>query len=84
MKDERLRPETVIQVYVKHFYTDTGEPYYTPFDDFVEWRRYSSNIVYTVDETEGGRLVVYDARQDLAGETLAVMVTGTSDEQDGT
>ena len=29
-------------------------------------------------------IYVYDSYQSLAGETLAVMVTGTSDEQDGT
>lgn len=83
IEDERVRPETVIEVYLKFFYSDTGTPYYIPFDTAIELDHPYYEIFYTVDDHTGGRIVVYDSSQQLAGENLAVMVTGT-DEMDGT
>ena len=83
IEDERIRPETVIEVYMKFFYTDTGTPYYIPFQEAVEASYYyHRDIYYSVDDHNGGRLVIYDSSEQLAGENISVMVTGTSDEQD--
>lgn len=78
VEDERVRPETVIEVYIKKFYTDAGTPYYIPFNVFVEG--FYETVFYTVDDHLGGRIVVYDASERLAGENLSVMVTGAEDE----
>ena len=83
IEDERITPETVIEVYLKYFYSDTGTPYYLPFETAIELEYPYYEIFYTVDDHTGGRIVIYDSSQQLAGENLAVMVTGI-DGQDGT
>ena len=65
--DERIGPETVINVYLKLLYSDTRTPYFIPLE-LVD----PDDIRYWVDE---GGLAIYDRRENLAGETIAVMVT---------
>ena len=64
--DERIGPETVVSVYLRRFYRDTRDPHFVPLEFF-------DDIQYWVDEIG---LHIYDRREDLAGETIVVMVTG--------
>lgn len=66
VRDVRIGPETVINVYLKLFYRDSTIPYFVPLNLFD-----NDNFGYWVDE---GRLHISDRREDLAGETIVVVL----------
>ncbi len=76
--DDRISPDTVIEVYMKFFTTDTGNPFYIPFDIFVGSRlsEVQLGLIYVV--TDGG-IVFVDEFEYLAGEDIAILITGTSE-----
>ncbi|MCY3760964.1 MAG: collagen-like protein [Gemmatimonadetes bacterium] len=67
IRDERIGLETVINVYFVKFYRNTRTPYYESLSMIDD------DVRYWVDE---GRLHIYDRREELAGETIVVLVTG--------
>ena len=74
VRDEKIAPDTVIEVYLKGFFSDTGDPYYIPFETYAG----ESSVYYGVAE---GAILIYGSLgdlEDLAGEIFAVMVTGPS------
>lgn len=68
VRDYRIGPETVINVYLKKFYRDSTISYFFPVDQVDE-----DDFGYWVDR---GRLHIYDRYEDFAGETIVVLVTG--------
>ena len=71
IRDERIHPDTVIEVYLKGI-DDAGNAYYVPF--------YMISILdgdngYLVTD---GALFCYGDEDDLRGQSLAIMVAGTS------
>ena len=83
VNDERINPETLIEIYLKFHFRNTGDPFYVPFDIWVENNSdydYETIWYLVLDEA----IYFYDSYESLAGETITIMVAGTSDEQDGT
>lgn len=70
IRDARIHPDTVIGVYLKFFFDDTGDPFYVPFPVQRDLGYYvADELLFIVGD---------DVEDDLAGETVAVMVAGTS------
>lgn len=67
----RIQPETVLEVYVKRHFSNTGEAYYTPFDQEVVIERYSQWVTYQVLE---GQIRFFDPDKELTNETVAIAV----------
>ena len=83
INDERIRADSLIEVYLKFHFRNTGDPFYVPFDIWVENNSdydYETIWYLVLDEA----IYFYDSYESLAGETITIMVAGTSDEQDGT
>lgn len=72
LNDSRIRPTTVAEVYVKRFYTNTGDPYYTPFSEWVEEN--TSGIVLC--QVLSGSIRFFDPSERLEHEIVAIAVTG--------
>ena len=70
VSDPRFQPKIgrLLQVWVRQFYTNTGEPYYM---DFSGWKRDSEYPIYQVRE---GSIRFYDPWQELEGETVLVVI----------
>ena len=68
--DSRFQPETghLLQVWVRQFYTNTGDPYYM---DFSEWKRDS---VYPLYQVRKGSIRFYDPFQELEGQRVLVVI----------
>ena len=72
LNDSRIRPTTVAEVYVKRFYTNTGDPYYTPFSEWAE-EKTSVIVLYQV---LSGSIRFFDPSERLEHEIVAIAVTG--------
>ena len=65
--DSRIAPNNVTNVYVKAFYTNTGNAYYTPID---HWIRNTSFVVQVLT----GRVRLFDPDQELSQTTVVVVI----------
>lgn len=72
LNDSRIRPTTVAEVYVKRFYTNTGDPYYTPFREWVE----ENTSVIVLYQVLSGSIRFFDPGEQLEHEIVAIAVTG--------
>lgn len=69
--DSQFQPETghLLQVWVKQFYTNTGDPYYM---DFSDWKGDSEYPIYQVRE---GAIRFFDPWRELEGQTVLVVIS---------
>ena len=78
LRDSRIQPETVAGVYVKRFYTNTGQAYYM---SILDWLLAEDLENYRVDgdpvivQVSSGLVRFYDQDQLLRNETVAVAIT---------
>ena len=72
LRDPRIQPETVAGVYVKRFYTNTGDAYYMSVLDWLLVEDPSDPVIVQV---LSGRVRFYDPDQLLQNEIVAVAIT---------
>ena len=72
LNDSRIQPITVAGVYVKQFYTNTGDPYYTPFS---EWVKENTSVIVLYQVLSGG-IRFFDPSERLEHEIVVIAVTG--------
>ena len=72
LNDSRIRPTTVAEVYVKRFYTNTGDPYYTPFSEWVK----ENTSVIVLYQVLSGSIRFFDPSERLEHEIVVIAVTG--------
>ena len=70
--DPRIRATTVAEVYVKKFYTNTGEAYYMSIIDWLLVEDASDPVIVQVSS---GLVRFYDPEQMLRNEVVAVAIT---------
>ena len=72
LRDPRIQPATVAGVYVKSFYTNTGEAFYRSIIDWLLAEDPSDPVIVHVSS---GRVRFYDPDQVLRNEVVAVAIT---------
>ena len=72
LRDPRIQPATVAAVYVKRFYTNTGDAYYLSILDWLLVDDPSDPIIVQV---LSGRIRFYDPDRLLRNEIVAVAIT---------
>ena len=72
LRDPRIQPETVAGVYVKSFYTNTGEAYYMSILDWLLVEDPSDPVIVQV---LSGSVRFYDPDQLLRNEIAVVAIT---------
>ena len=70
--DSRIQPETVAAVYVKQFYTNTGEAYY---QSIIDWLLQEDPDDPVIVRVSSGRVRFLDPYRLLRNEVVAVAVT---------
>ena len=70
INNPQIRPSTVVEIYVKSFYRNTGDAYFTPFDSWA--RSHASSAVYQITP---GRIRLFDPTNALKGQTVLVVLT---------
>ena len=76
LNDPRIQPETVVQVYVKRFYSNTGTPYYMIFS---EWLKTVTGGEYITYQVRPGSIRFYDPTKQLELQIVAIAVIVTDD-----
>ena len=71
LRDFRIQPTTVVEVYVKKYYTNTGEAFYLPMLDWLLDEDPSDPVMVHVSS---GRVRFYDPRRILQNEVVAVAI----------
>ena len=69
INNPQIRPSTVVEIYVKSFYRNTGDAYFSPFDSWS--RNYASNASYQITP---GRIRLFDPTNALRGQTVVVVL----------
>ena len=69
--DSRMSEETVLSVYIKRFFQNTGDPYWMPFDQLAKTEGWTT-VFYQVLE-RGIRFI--DINRDLQNEIIVIAVT---------
>ena len=72
LRDPRIQPATVAEVYVKRFYTNTGDAYYLSIIDWLLVEDPSDPIIVQVS---AGHVRFYDPDRLLRNEVVAVAIT---------
>ena len=72
LRDPRIQPTTVAEVYVKRFYTNTGDAYYLSIIDWLLVEDPSDPIIMQVS---AGQVRFYDPDRLLRNEVVAVAIT---------
>ncbi len=78
LRDPRIQPTTVAEVYVKRFYTNTGDAYYL---SILDWLLVEDLAGYSVDndpvivQVSSGQVRFYDPDRRLRDEIVAVAIT---------
>jgi len=71
INDFRIDADSVIGIYVKAFYTNTGDPYYTPIKNWADSRFIPDSFVVQVIT---GRVRLFDPNKNFVQETVVVAV----------
>lgn len=72
LNDFRIQPTTVVEVYVKKHYTNTGDAYYLPM---LDWLLDEDPSVPVMVQVSSGHVRFFDPRRTLRNEVVAVAVT---------
>ena len=78
IRDIRIQPTTIAEIYVKRFYTSTGEAYYMTMIDFLLVRdrdNFEVDVDPPVVQVSSGLVRFYDPDQVLRNEIVAVAIT---------
>ena len=67
--DSRITVNTVVGVYVKAFYTNSGIAYLTPL---AEWQEVFASSGFIVSQISPGRVRLFDSGRDLEGQIVVV------------
>ena len=73
LRDSRIKLLTVVEIYVKLFYTNTGGTYYMTFTEWAEREGYSG-IEYQI--MNNGNIRFWDPNRRLEFRTVVIAVTG--------
>lgn len=71
VNDFRIDADSVVGIYTKAFYTNTGDPYYTPVKTWADSRFVTDLFVVQVST---GRVRFFDPNKDLVQKTVIVAV----------
>jgi hypothetical protein len=69
--DPRINVDSVIGVYIKKFYTNTGDSYYTPLKS---WSDSEFNTDFLLIQILQGRIRFFDPDNDLSQEIIVVAI----------
>jgi hypothetical protein len=69
--DRRINIDSVIGVYIKQFFTNTGDPYYTPFKNWADSQRLTDSLIMQIIQ---GRIRLFDPDNDLNQEIIVVAI----------
>ena len=79
LHDPRIQPATVAEVYVKRFYTNTGDAYYLSILDWLLVEdldgEYSVDTDPVIVQVSSGQVRFYDPDRRLLNEVVAVAIT---------
>ena len=65
--DSRIKPRTVTNIFVKKFYTNTGDPYYTPISSWVALE--NSRVITQVRD---GSVRLFDPSKEMESEIVVI------------
>ena len=71
IRDRRIDANSVIGIYIKSFYSNTGDAYYTPIKMWADSKFFSDNLVVQILENQ---VRFFDPNENLARQTLVVAI----------